>query len=402
MFNTPPKIVLWATVMVLLAGCARASSSASTETVPLYLEEVVPPCVPTESEPDPCPPDLPAPIIESNGQRLAILMREVPSFTERLLWDPDDDGIIQVHIVVRGIVKKNTTRCDLYRAKVPDYMVKEFQITRIVDQYIVDYYHYSCFANVAVKEYLVGEGPPILTILLDLVALDASDLDSERKISDVLEYHGNPEIKAASYEGREIIFFLGPAPSIEVEAWAGLGGGNMWFLQQTEDDIRAVAEYYTRAVREEHRQKLNLSLEEMVEEIKQAAKNRTTITGGRIGNDPNLPMYITDANTLRDYYIEVGAVYDATDRATKLPPPVPGESDPPAPTIPTNEGTTGTTVPAPGEEPTLPPPTDDAGLSVGQETTTTALPAGDGIPPTEGNEPGGEPEPASPVDESEN
>lgn len=291
---------------------------------PLYLEEMIPPCVPTETEPDPCPPELPAPLLESNHQSSSLLMLEIPTFDERLIWDPGDDGVIQVHIVVRGTVKRGTTRCDMYRAKVPDYMVKEFKVTRIVDQYIVDYYHYSCFANINVKEYIVGGGPPTLTILIDLVALDESDLDSERKISDVLEYYGNPETTATAYEGREIIFFLGPAPSIEVEAWAGIGGGSMWFLQQTEDGIRAIAENYTRAITDEQRQKLDLPLDEMIEDIKQAALNRAAITGGRIGTDPNLPMYITDANKLRDYYISVGAVYDDSDRATRLPPPVPG------------------------------------------------------------------------------
>ena len=117
MFDTPPKIALWATVIVLLAGCARLNST-STETLPLYLEEMTPPCVPTESEPDPCPLDLPAPIAESNSQRPAsLLMREVPSFTERLLWDSYYDGPRSVHIVVRGTVKTNTTRCDIYKDK---------------------------------------------------------------------------------------------------------------------------------------------------------------------------------------------------------------------------------------------------------------------------------------------
>lgn len=339
MFDTPPKIVLWATVIVLLAGCARASSSASTETVPLYLEEVVPPCVPTESEPDPCPPDLPA-IVELNlgGPHVDIIMREVPSFTERFLYD-SDGGVTQVHIVVRGTVKTNTTRCDIYRAKVPDYMVKEYKQIRIVDQYIVDSYDYSCFADVSIKEYIVGEGPPTLTVLLNRVVIHESDLDSEGNASDYfLKYFGNPEATATVYEGREIVFLLGAAPSIEVEAWTGLGGGKIWFLQQTEDGIRAIADSYPYAILEEHRQKLDLPLDKMIEDIKQAAKNRAVITDGRIGIDPDLPMYITDAYKLRDYYIAVGAVYDDTDKATRLPPPVPGEGDPSASAIPTNEG----------------------------------------------------------------
>ena len=377
MFETPPKIALWAVVTLLSAGCASTSNSPSASTindgtVPLYLEEVVPPCVPTELEPDPCPPDLPAHIVESNHQGLAaVLMREVPSFNERLLWNPHIDGSNSIHIVVRGTVKTNTTRCDLYKNKVADYVVKLHKRLRVVDQYLVDDYYYNCFAEVAVKEYIVGEGPPSLTVITYKQGMHRSHLDSEGNVSDYFLEYIDPKTKAIAHEGREIIFFLGPSPSIEVEAWAGLGGGSMWFLQQTEDGIRAIADYYRIAVLEEHRQKLNLPLDEMIEDIKQAAINRATLTGGRIGTDPELPMYITDANKLRDHYIEVGAVYDATEQATKLPPPVPGEGDPPAPTIPTNDGTTGTTVPAPGAEPTIPPPTDDAGLSIEQETTTT-------------------------------
>lgn len=336
MFYPPPKVALWATVILLLAGCASASSTVPTidtasssgggvpdETVPLYLEETVPPCVPTESEPDPCPPDLPAHILESQG-----LMREVPSFTERLLWDSDGDGPMNVHIVVRGTVKANTTRCDIYNAKVANYVVKEYKRTRVVDQYLVDFSDYSCFAEVAVKEYIVGEGPPTITVITNQMGFHKSYLDSEGELSDSqLEYY-DIKTKAIAYEGREIIFFLGLAWSIEVEAWSGLGGGNMWFLQHTEDGIRAIADYYPYAVLEEHRQKLNLPLDEMIKDIKQAARNRDNITGGRIGIDPNLPMYITDANELRDHYIAVGAVYDDSDRATRLPPPVSGGGEP--------------------------------------------------------------------------
>lgn len=371
------KFLLWDLIVVLTLCACVGTSSNKFDSVEgprdnLYLSEVVPPCVPTELEPDPCPPDLPAHIVESNHQGLvAVLMREVPSFNERLLWDPQMDGSSSIHIVVRGTVKTNTTRCDLYKDKVADYVVKLYTTIRVVDQYLVDYYDYNCFAEVAVKEYIVGEGPPSLTVITYKQGMHRSHLDSEGNVSDYFLEYIDPKTKAIAHEGREIIFFLGPSPSIEVEAWAGLGGGSMWFLQQTEDGIRAIADYYRIAVIDEHRQKLNLPLDEMIEDIKQAAINRATLTGGRIGTDPELPMFITDANKLRDYYIEVGAVYDATEQATKLPPPVPGEGDPPAPTIPTNDGTTGTTVPAPGAEPTIPPPTDDAGLSIEQETTTT-------------------------------
>lgn len=99
----------------------------------------------------------------------------------------------------------------------------------------------------------------------------------------------------------------------------------MWFLQQTETGIRAVAEYYRDAILDKHRNKLNLQLDEMIADIKQAAINRDALTGGRIAVDPDLPMFVTDAHDLHDFYTSVGAVYDTTENATVLPPPVPGK-----------------------------------------------------------------------------
>lgn len=62
----------------------------------------------------------------------------------------------------------------------------------------------------------------------------------------------------------------------------------------------------------------------MIREVKKASEERTQLTMGRIGVDTRLPMLVTDANDLRDYYESVGAVYGTVEGATVLPPPVPG------------------------------------------------------------------------------
>ena len=49
------------------------------------------------------------------------------------------------------------------------------------------------------------------------------------------------------------------------------------------------------------------------------------ITEGRIGIDKDLPMLVTDANYLQDFYISEGAVYDDSESSTLLPPQIPGE-----------------------------------------------------------------------------
>ena len=399
MFN---KVSFFAFYILILFICACGTEGntvvgrATSEQVKPYLLESVPPCLPTELEPDPCPNNSPTPQDSIHSTFASIQAVKITSFTDRLIYDPED-GIDSIHIVVRGTVKTNTTRCRIFRVKLSDHSaqrLQELEVLPVEDQYIIGRYHYTCFADIAVKEYIVGVGPPTLTVILDIIYLKENQLaDFDKEEERYFEYYGDPEEVATSYEGREIIFFLGPSPSLAVEAWAGLGGYNMWFLQQTDGEIRALAQNIWRATGiEEIRKTLDRPLDEMVADIKQAAINRETITGGRLGLDPYLPMLITDAHNLRDYYTSVGAVYDDTENATVLPPPVPGEDDPTAPTLPVNDGATGTTILVPGEETTAPPATDSDDdnttttvPNAEEQTTTTGAP-----PPIDGDDPEGE------------
>ena len=332
--------------LVIIASACGINEESATDTTPVrertYLTEVVPPCLPTESEPDPCPVDLPAP--QNTGPVLTDYRLEIPTFTERLIYDPEKDGLASIHIVIRGTVKTGTTRCEIYKYKLPDHRAEHFQKVgglSLDGQYIIGRYHYTCFADVAVKEYIVGEGPPTLPIMTRFAVLSESDFNDQGKIKENhLNFYGDPKTQALAYEGREMIYFLGPPRSITVEAWVGY---SRWFLQQTDQGIRAISRSIRRAYTDEMRSKLNLPLDEMIADIKQAAINRETITGGQIGLGPDMPILITDAHNLRDFYISVGAVYDDTENATVLPPPAPGEDDPPAPTLPVNDGAAGTT-----------------------------------------------------------
>lgn len=129
------------------------------------------------------------------------------------------------------------------------------------------------------------------------------------------------------YEGKEMVLFLSIPLTLGVEAWGTLGGSDRWFAQQTDDGIRVAAQEIWLARNEEMRSKLDLPLDEMVEKIKRASRGRIRLTGGRVGIDTSLPMLVTDAYKLRNFYTTVGAVYEGED-ATVLPPPVPGADDP--------------------------------------------------------------------------
>ena len=337
-----------------------------------YLEEVIPSCVPIDgSDIDPClPVKLPPVEIPSNVTTTAFT--KLDSFVYMLtgkdfpLWTP--------HIVIRGTVIPDTNRCGLYPEAFFDYYVPP---DSSYDSSILDSSTYFCFVEVRVNEYIVGEGPPELTVIMYRYFLSSRYPESWPSIEELYTDASNT---IPRYEGKEMIMFLGPIDTRAVEAWDILTfHRGWWFVQRKNGETpRAVAWSIDRATTDELRSQLDLPLDELVRQIKEAAEERLVLTGGRIGVDASLPMLVTDANKLQDFYRQTGAVYEG-EGATVLPPPVPGAEDPELPPTRTGEGQPDPDPPVPGEEETSPPPTDDAATTTStgttqpqaEETTTT-------------------------------
>ena len=333
-----------------------------------YLKESKPPCIYDDiTKWDSCsagPPTYVETIsVEAMGPMWPI-EGGVPTLTEIMLGQ--GATLASVHLVIRGVVQKNTTRCGAYPIKIPNYMNETSLFWKL--------YHYHCFANIDVSEYIVGTGPSILTVSLHQETISEDYLDKNQEVmeeivSSILE---DPEYRTATaYEGKELILLLIPTTSIAVEGWQTAGEFAMWFVQRVDKDkIQVVSQDIIYAETDEQRNQLTRPLEEFIEQIRQANNERNNITNGKVGTYPaTLPSIVTDANFLQNYYTSVGAVYDETDESTVLPPPVPGEDDLAPPIISINDETTETT-PDPGEEPTTPLPTDDAGTSTTTTTTT--------------------------------
>ena len=159
--------------------------------------------------------------------------------------------------------------------------------------------------------------------------------------------------------------------TIAVEAWSARGPFTRWFVQRGDsDEIRAVAQEISLARTDTQRGNLDVLLSDLVADIRAAAAVRdahiaasdtttttdgaesrsaeatstsggasTTVTTqagivrpvGGIGDSQPLPVLVTDANRLQDFYVEVGAVYEGEEATTVLPPPRPE-----APGVPTN------------------------------------------------------------------
>lgn len=331
------RIILFLALVLLLLvlqSCGTQDvDNVRWDATSLYLEEVVPPCVPLwDSSHDPCPVEVP-PIVDVHS--IAGSSRRWPSqgftWTEILLGHYT--FTLATHLVVRGEAKFDTTRCETYPLRLESFWYDMFPDVNLYFMENSGPYHH-CYIDIGVKEYIVGSGPPVLTVSMHRESLgwgldfnDWPDVEKDRYIKEFLD---DPQSRVATaYEGKELILFLNISSTIAVESFEVMGPiADLWFVQKDGDEIRAVAQDIRYAT-EERRSRLDLPLDDLTEQLKKAATERASITDGRIGSAPYpLPLLVTDANHLRDYFISVGAVYDDSDEATVLPPPVPGEVPP--------------------------------------------------------------------------
>lgn len=338
---TKQRYVVVSTLLVLLtlllASCDTGSSDESGPTLdppPVsYLNETIPPCSSSGAlGQDPCPTE-PLPQVDTLSVTAhQTYLREVPNFTNMLLGT-DIPGVAVPHIIVRGTVQADTTRCELYPKKFTNYSETSIDIS--------EYFDYYCFVDLVVSEYLVGQGPPRLTIGIHREVIWLIEDWADVKDSWITILSDPRARTATAYEGKELVLFLQATGSISVEAWEPGWLFNIWFVQRTDDGIRAVAQEMDLAHTPEIRSALDLSLTELETQIRTAAAARTkhitkvsgetTVTQpaptgtvrvkGGLGNLKPVPLIVTDANHLRNFYKAVGAVYEG-DEATVVPPVV--------------------------------------------------------------------------------
>ena len=78
--------------------------------------------------------------------------------------------------------------------------------------------------------------------------------------------------------------------------------------------------YWSEVDYERYRSQIEWSLADFKALITAAHQQRVTDWGGRVGPDAHVPVAHTDANTLHDFYVNIGA-YDHPDGPPVLPPP---------------------------------------------------------------------------------
>lgn len=287
-----------------------------------YLDRIIPPCTVQFGDQDPCSDRSlvkPQTLSVRDAPPYWPYSNEIPTF-EQLLIREGDDVVFTPHIVVRGVVIPDTTRCAPYPLIPAKY--KRLNATKGL-------YHYHCFVDLAVSEYIVGSGSPMIAVSMHREILRGIDLNNWENIKEeATQYLDDPRARTANaFEGRELVLFLDLPYTIAVESWDARNDFIVWSVQKNKsNEIRAVAEDIRYARTDEQRARLNIPLDELTKKVKEAAATRMSVTEGRIGIDKDLPMLVTDANFLQDFYISEGAVYDDSEGATLLPPPIPGEA----------------------------------------------------------------------------
>ena len=175
---------------------------------------------------------------------------------------------------------------------------------------------YKCFIDARVNEYYIGSGPARLQVMIWRYESPTGSESFRRNME---------ESFADRYEGGEYVVALGPSYDVSTEVWQMFG---LYKVVRAEDGTvkahhpgrdRWLAEKPT--VAQTHIGRLEMTLPTIASTFRARHNERVATNGGRIGMDETLPMLVTDANNLRDYYEAVGAYDDG--HVPAQPPPVP-------------------------------------------------------------------------------
>ncbi len=317
--------------------------------VPSYLTDEIPPCTPISGSPvDPCEPGTEwAPTTGGDG----LILFDPPLHVKNLLNSPTTP-IYTTHVVLRGTYLPGTVRCTSgHRNRYPAYVGD--------DWYPLFIY---CFADVRVNSYLLGSGPSTLTVIeeINLYALEGVDdedygleqLESrrrayERALSEGgrfeydyplrgylspgglvghlhIEYWPDGPVATgppSGIGGREVVLFISPSSNLSVEAWRVR---YMWEMERRDDGTVVALHPYRRWFDlETYRSMVEMELPDLTQAVTAAHQERVVANGGRIGADASLPMLVTDANQLRQYFSDpkVGGYAPGVPTPAQPPPP---------------------------------------------------------------------------------
>ena len=323
-YTTAPTAALLAALMLVVVSCSDGQLVPTPSPIPEYLVQEIPPCVPIPGSPvDPCELDAP-PIDMGIGQSVPDLGDEPLTVRQMLNDGPNPPPPIwPTHLMLRGTYLPRTVRCtsgDLFHP--PSHLQDEFD-------YDVNPRAIKCYVDMRTNAYIMGSGPSTLTVLLlryiywdDRYTPYTEEHQTEQdRIEEIRQQF---ETAISNFlPGREHILGLAPSVDLSSEAWRFLG---YWDVQRREDGT-VIAVHPDRDLwrrlrpddYQSHLSALEMELPAFIQAVTTANQERVTEYEGRIGADESLPMLVTNANQLREYYVEVGAYDDPDNPAVATP-----------------------------------------------------------------------------------
>ena len=232
------------------------------------------------------------------------------------------------HVVLRGTYIPDTARCTSGNPfHVPSYQEPGYFQHSIL---------FQCFADVRANSYILGTGTTRLTVQVSFLhywegyyARSAAEegMTEQELLEQFLEAFVG--ILEEGYErtgqgiyGREVVLFIGPGSNHATEVWEGIRNLGRAASRRTDtvivvhphrDDWRGARpdDFQT------HRSQLEMGLAAFTQAVTTAHQARVAEYGGRIAPDDiqsraegvDLPMLVTDANRLQQFYTDTGA-YD--------------------------------------------------------------------------------------------
>ena len=319
------KFACIASVLVLLVvaivGCGSQSGVDKTVPETGYFESVRPACVELPNSPNPPCARREQWEIDTypgvHGYFDSEVLSRLPLQSEdeyRMDWGIGD-GFGTPQIIVRGTVVPGSTRCSEARAVVFEadrYQVFEQDLGRIDE---------VCHIDVQVNEYIVGRGPSTLPVVAGWRNAVSTAVEG---YGTATYYRGVAAPIRDSMEGIEFVFDLSISHNLAHADWS-FHLHRLWDVQLRPDGtVVGVSWWYGIFGAVAEIGDFEYPLAELQKMMRDAHAKLSTENGGRISDEPDSPMLVTDASreSLLAQLRELGA-YDVPGITPAPAPPAP-------------------------------------------------------------------------------
>jgi len=292
-----------------------------------YFDGYVEPCAPYPgSSKDPCERRVPWewPTIKDPGF-VATIWAPWPPYTAREWVDWAFEYWDTVpHVIVRGVAVPGSTRCVSHK---PSVLVKG----SATDSLIVwdAWTDIDCYTDIAVREYIFGSGPSLITYTSGERSVDEDSDDFGTVARDNAYFANITSPLTESLEGFEWVFWLAAPLDASHAAW---DPAMIWDVQVRSDGVFvAVSDSRNRSHDgSKHLDRLEPALEDFVIETKAAMAHYVELYDGKVGESSEAPSLINSSELSSVYeYIKFMGALEVPGFTYAPPPPSPLIPSPP-------------------------------------------------------------------------